>query len=485
MIEMPDNIAGGRNSKGTTRDVVNPSTMEVIGNVPMMTLEEVRESIDRAHATFQSYSSLPSSKRRSFFKKAAELIDRDLERLAQLMSAEIGRPIKSARGEVKRAGFIMESCANEIENISKGSFVPLDIYEYPGGNDNRFAITVREPMGVVASITPFNFPAVSFAHKVGAALAVGNTIVHKPTISAPLTQLEIAKIMLQSGFPEGSINVLTGNSGMIGKELTENDKIRLISFTGSSNVGLEIASKAMLRGIRAIMELGGSDAEIILDDADLEKAVDSAVFGRYDYAGQFCNSTKRLIVSSSVADRVTAMLMERIKKLKVGNAKEENTDVGPLINKDSVAKMHDFVQDSISKGGRLLFQGEAPQTGTFFPPTLIQTVNDDPNILRDEVFGPVLPIRVVNDDAEAVKIVNSSRYGLNASIYSSDFSRAYRLARSLEVGTVVINDTTRLRWDNLPFGGPKLSGIGRESVHDTMMEMTEAKVISYTLGRKD
>ena len=483
MIEMPNNIAGGRDSQVANRDVINPSTTDVIGSVPMMTLNEVRESIDRAHETFQFYSKMPASKRRGFFRNAAKFIDEDLERLAQLMSAEIGRPIKSARGEVKRAGFILESCANEIENISKGSFVPLDIYEYPGGNENRFAITVREPIGVIASITPFNFPAVSFAHKVGAALAVGNTVVHKPTISAPLTQLELAKIMIKSGFPEGSINIITGNSSMIGKELTENAKIRLITFTGSSNVGLEIASKAMLRGIRAKMELGGSDAEIILDDADLEKAVDSAVFGRYDYAGQFCNSTKRLIVNSKVASKVESLLTNKIKKLSVGNASEESTDVGPLINEDAVAKMHIFVQDSISRGGKLLYQGETPKKGSFFPPTLIQTVSDDAKILRDEVFGPILPLRIFNDDDEAVKIVNSSSYGLNASIYSSDFSRAYKMARALEVGTVVINDTTRLRWDNLPFGGPKLSGIGRESVHDTMLEMTEPKVISYTLRK--
>lgn len=484
MIKMPENIAGGRDRTESAKDVINPSTMEVIGSVPMLTLEQVRERINRAHDTYKTYSRLPSSTRRGYFKKAAELIEQDLERLSQLMSAEIGRPIKSARGEVKRAGFILESCASEIETVTKGSFVPLDLYEYPGGNADRFAITVREPMGVIASITPFNFPAVSFAHKVGAALAVGNTVVHKPTISAPLTQIELAKIMLKSGFPEGSINILTGSSSMIGKELTENGKIRLISFTGSSNVGLDIASKAMQRGAKAIMELGGSDAEIILEDADLEKAVDSAVFGRYDYAGQFCNSTKRLIVSSRVADKVTSMLLERIKKLNVGNAKEENTDVGPLINQEAVDKMGDFVKDSVSKGGRILFQGTTPKVGTFFPPTLIQTVTDDTGILRDEVFGPILPIRVFETDEEAMEIVNSSRYGLNASIYSRDFSRAYKLSRGLEVGTVVINDTTRLRWDNLPFGGPKLSGIGRESVHETMVEMTEPKVISYTLDKK-
>ncbi|MCL5783368.1 MAG: aldehyde dehydrogenase family protein [Candidatus Thermoplasmatota archaeon] len=435
---MPDNIAGGINPSGTAKDVLNPSTIEVIGSVPMLTLEQVRERINMAHETYQTYSKLPASKRRGYLRKASELIERDLEKLAQLMSAEIGRPIKSARGEIKRAAFILESCASEIETVTKGSFVPLDVYEYPGGNENRIALTVREPIGVIASITPFNFPAASFAHKVGAALAVGNTVVHKPTISAPLTQIELAKIMFESGFPEGSVSILTGNSAMIGKELTENHKVRLISFTGSSNVGL----------------------------------------------GQFCNSTKRLIVHSRVADQVTKMLTERIRKLKVGNAKEEATDVGPLINQDAVGKMEDFVKESVSKGGQVLYQGTTPKIGSFFPPTLIRTVTDDTGILRDEVFGPILPIRIFDTDKEAIGIVNSSIYGLNASIYSSNFSRAYRLSRSLEVGTVVINDTTRLRWDNLPFGGPKLSGIGRESVHETMLEMTEPKVISYTLDRK-
>ena len=481
---MSENISREKDAEQNLREVINPSTLEVIDNVPMLTLEQIRDKINKSYETYTTYSQLPSSTRIGYFRKAAKLIESDLERLSQLMSAEIGRPIKSARGEIKRAGFILDSCASEIETVEKGTFVPLDLYEYPGGNESRFAFTVREPMGVIASITPFNFPAVSFAHKVGSALAVGNTVVHKPTISAPLTQIELAKIMLSSGFPEYSINILTGDSSMIGNELTENPKIRLISFTGSSKVGLSIASKAMLRGARAIMELGGSDAEIILDDADLDMAVSSAVFGRYDYAGQFCNSTKRLFVSSKVADRVTSMLAEGIKKLNVGNAREESTDIGPLINKEAVTKMKEFLKQSVESGGKVLYQGSIPEKGTFFPPTLIQTVTDETSILKEEVFGPILPIRVFDTDEEVMDLVNSSRYGLNASIYSRNFSRAYRLSRKLEVGTVVINDTTRLRWDNLPFGGPKMSGIGRESVHETMLEMTEPKVISYTLEKR-
>ena len=483
MTLMQENISKEKKLEKNELNIINPSTMEIIGNIPMLTLEQVKDKIDLAYQTYKKYSTLPSSVRKGYLKTASELIEKDLERLSQVMSAEIGRPIKSARGEIKRAGIILELCASEIDNVSRGSFVPLDIYEYPSGNANRFAITVRESIGVVASITPFNFPAVSFAHKVGAALASGNTVVHKPTISAPLTQIELSKIMLKSGFPEGSINILTGNSSMIGKELTENEKIKLISFTGSSNVGLDIASKAMKRGAKVIMELGGSDAEIILDDADLDKAVEAAIFGRYDYAGQFCNSTKRLIVSNKVSEQIISLMTERIKKLKVGNAKEESTDIGPLINQVTVNKMRDFLNDSLSKGGKVIYQGSVPKIGTFYPPTLILSATDDSEILREEVFGPILPIRVFNSDEEAIDIVNSSRYGLNASIHSRNFSRAYRIARHLEVGTVVINDTTRLRWDNLPFGGPKLSGIGRESIHETMLEMTEPKVISYTFDR--
>ncbi|OWP56357.1 MAG: aldehyde dehydrogenase [Thermoplasmatales archaeon B_DKE] len=462
-------------------EVYNPSTGEILDFVPALEREDVKRAIDLADSVYPKYSAIPAYTRKKLLIKTAELIRNSVNDLATIMSSEMGRPIKSSRAEIERTAQIFEYCAWELSHVLTGDFVPLEVYEAPAGNENRIAMVAREPMGVVASITPFNFPGASFAHKVATALAVGNTVVHKPTKNAPLTQLEIARLMLRAGFPQGSINVVTGNSQMIGDEFATNEKVRLITFTGSSNVGLELASRAMKRGIRSIMELGGSDAQIILDDADLPSAIEKATFGRYDYAGQFCNSTKRLIVSESVEQIVEKEIVGRLNKMRIGTATNESSDIGPLISKEAVSTMQKFVENAKETGSEVVFQSEVPKKGFFFPPTLIRVLDRKPRIVSEEVFGPILPIQTVKSDNEAVELLNSSRYGLNSSIFSKDFSRAYKIARKLRVGTVIINDTTRLRWDQLPFGGPKLSGIGRESISNTMMEMTEPKVIAYRL----
>ena len=462
-------------------EVYNPSTGEILDYVPVLSREQVKEAIDLAYETYQKYSQYTGSQRKKLLIQAAELIRQNKDELAKTMSLEMGRPIKSSRAEIDRTAAIFEGSAWELQNVLRGEFIPLDVYETPAGNENRIAITAREPMGVVAAITPFNFPGASFAHKVATALAVGNTVVHKPTKNAPLTQIELAKLLLKAGFPEGSINVVTGNSSEIGDEFSSNKKVRLITFTGSPGVGLELASRATKNGIKSIMELGGSDAQIVLDDADIELAVEKAVFGRYDYSGQFCNATKRVLVSSSIAKEFENRVVERLKNLKIGDALNEETDMGPLISKEAVRNMESFVKDAVSKGSQVIYRGNAPNRGFFYPPTLIEVKDPNAQVMSDEVFGPVLPIKIFDTDEEAVAITNSSRYGLDASVFSRNFSRAYKVARKLNVGTVIINDTTRLRWDYLPFGGPKESGIGRESIRDTMMEMTEEKVIAYRL----
>jgi len=474
-------IIGNEFISDKKNEVYNPSTGEILDFVPALEREDVKRAIDLADSVYPKYSAIPAYMRKKLLIKTAELIRNSVNDLATIMSSEMGRPIKSSRAEIERTAQIFEYCAWELSHVLTGDFVPLEVYEAPAGNENRIAMVAREPMGVVASITPFNFPGASFAHKVATALAVGNTIVHKPTKNAPLTQLEIARLMLRAGFPQGSINVVTGNSQMIGDEFATNEKVRLITFTGSSNVGLELASRAMKRGIRSIMELGGSDAQIILDDADLPSAIEKATFGRYDYAGQFCNSTKRLIVSESVEQTVEKEIAGRLIKMRVGTATNESSDIGPLISREAVSTMQKFVENAKETGSEVVFQSEVPKKGFFFPPTLIRVLDEKPRIVNEEVFGPILPIQTVKSDNEAVELLNSSRYGLNSSIFSKDFSRAYKIARKLKVGTVIINDTTRLRWDQLPFGGPKLSGIGRESISNTMMEMTEPKVIAYRL----
>jgi succinyl-CoA reductase len=461
--------------------VYEPATGEVLAYVPDMSINEVRDAVDKAYDALPRLQSIPAYERARLLMRVAQLIRGRREELARLLTREIGRPIKSTRLIIERTARIYELAAQELPHVLTGEFVPLEAYDYPPGNERRIAIVRREPIGVVGAITPFNFPPDSMAHKVAPALAMGNTVILKPSRYSPLTEGEIAKLIIEAGFPEGSIVVVTGNSSMIGDEFVNNPKISLITFTGSSKVGLELASRAILNGKRVIMELGGSDAMIILEDADLNRAVQAATVGRFDYAGQFCNATKRVIVREEVYDEFVRRLTESVARLKIGDPLSEDTDVGPLISRDAVETMESFVNDALSRGGKIIYRaGKVPDRGFYYPPTILETPYDA-RVWVEEVFGPVLPVAKVKSDDEAVEVANRTEYGLDASIFTRDFSRAYRLASRIKAGTVFINDTTRLRFDNLPFGGFKKSGIGRESVKDTMMEMSEVKVITYTL----
>ena len=461
--------------------VYEPATGEVLAYVPDMSINEVRDAIDKAYDALPRLQSIPAYERARLLMRVAQLIRGRREELARLLTREIGRPIKSTRLIIERTARIYELAAQELPHVLTGEFVPLEAYDYPPGNERRIAIVRREPIGVVGAITPFNFPPDSMAHKVAPALAIGNTVVLKPSRYSPLTESEIAKLIIEAGFPEGSIVVVTGNSSMIGDEFVNNPKISLITFTGSSKVGLELASRAILNGKRVIMELGGSDAMIILEDADLNKAVQAATVGRFDYAGQFCNATKRVIVREEVYDEFVRRLAESVARLKIGDPLSEDTDVGPLISREAVETMESFVNDALSRGGKIIYRAsKVPERGFYYPPTILEAPYDA-KVWVEEVFGPVLPVTKVKSDDEAVEVANRTEYGLDASIFTRDFSRAYRLASRIKAGTVFINDTTRLRFDNLPFGGFKKSGIGRESVRDTMMEMSEVKVITYTL----
>lgn len=473
-------IAGERVDSEKKIPVRNPATGEIVDYVPSLSLEEVRKAIDLAYEEFLANRYTPAQRSKLLLTIAFKVREKS-EELAKTMTLETGRPIKSSRAEIERAAKIFELASSELRRALEGRFVPLDMYELPPGNENRIAIVKREPIGVVGAIAPFNFPAASFAHKVAPALAVGNTVVFKPSSATPLTQLKMAEIVNEL-MPK-AVNVVTGEAGMIGNEFVENPKVGVITFTGSSEVGLDLASRAVKNGKRIIMELGGSDSMIVLEDADLNKAVRAAIIGRFDFTGQFCNATKRVIVRKEIEEEFSKRLVEEVKKLKVGNPLSEDTDIGPLISEQAVFRMKDFLNDALNKGGQLLYQGSVPSIGYYFPPTVLRIYpKSGARALKEEVFGPILPIIVVESDDEAVEVANSTEYGLDASVFTRNFSRAWRIASKIKAGTVIINDTTRLRWDNLPFGGVKKSGIGREDVLDTMLEMTEPKLVVANLG---
>jgi len=469
--------------KEETLPVVNPSEGLEFEKVPSADEHDVSNSVEAAFAAHQKLIEITLHARAKLLSRIAASIREKTDTLSELLTRETGKLLRDSRYELIRAAFIFDQAAIESRRVLEGVFQPLDAYELPAGNEKRIAFTVREPLGVVAGIIPFNFPAAALAHKVAPALAVGNSVVLKPSILAPLTALRIAEIVAESGFPPGSFNVITGKSGIIGPLLTDHKLVSLITFTGSSTVGLELAGRCVKNGKRVIMELGGSDPMVVLDDANPELAANIAAKARFDYSGQFCNSTKRIIVHDSVADRFVTRLVELVKRLRVGDPNDSQTDVGPVIREEVIGDLDAAVKDAISKGGKLLTGGSRiPRPGYYYPPTLIDETPISSLPLTTEIFAPLAPIVRVKDDDEAVQVANSMEYGLDASVFSANFPRAYRLARRIKSGTVMINDSTRLRWDSLPYGGVKKSGIGREGMRDTMLEMTEGKMIEVNVG---
>lgn len=469
--------------KKETLPVMNPAEGLEFDTVPRGDEHDVSRAVENAYSAYERLYTIPLHMRAKLLTKAAELIRMRTEELTALLTRETGKLLRDSKYELIRTAFIFDQAAIESRRAFEGFFQPLDAFELPAGNENRVAFSVREPLGVVAAIIPFNFPAAAFAHKVAPALAVGNSVVLKPSILAPITAAKLAGIISEAGFPPGSVNVITGKSSEIGSALTDHELVSLITFTGSSNVGLELASRAIKNGKKAIMELGGSDPLIVLEDANLELAAKTAVKARFDYSGQFCNSVKRIIVREEIANKFVSHFSELVRGLRVGDPNDPESDIGPVISEDVIGELDRAVADAVSKGGKLLVGGNRlKKPGFYYPATVIDEVPTSSIPLTTEIFAPLAPIVRVKSDEDAVSIANSMEYGLNAAVFSTNFPRAYKLARKIKRGTVMINDSTRLRWDALPYGGVKKSGIGREGMRDTMLEMTEEKMIEVNIA---
>ncbi|MCY0859284.1 MAG: aldehyde dehydrogenase family protein [Sulfolobaceae archaeon] len=478
-------VIGGEEVEGKKKiNVINPATGEVIDTVEAASKEDVRRAIDLAEDAFKEFSNLPLRERTKVLLKVAEIMENSRERLARTLSLESGKPIRDARVEVQRAISLFRIAAEEARFVLEGKVHRVDAYEYPPGNENRLVMEVREPIGIVGAILPFNFPVNSFAHKVAPNLAAGNTVVVKPASATPISALEMAKILYQAGLPKGVLSVVPGSGSEVGDEIVENDKVRGITFTGSTAVGLGIASKAVAKAKSIMMEMGGSDPIIVLEDADLTRAVATAVRARFEYAGQNCNAGKRIFVHESIYEKFVKEYLEAAQKLKVGDPLDETTDVGPVISEDAVKSMEEFVKDAMNRGARVSFGGFRIKTkGFFFSPTVIEDVPIDAKAMQEEVFGPVAPIARFSNDDEAVEMANSTKYGLQSAVFTKDLRRALNIAKRLHFGGVMINDSTRLRWDALPFGGVKMSGVGgREGVRNTILNMTEPKIVSINLS---
>ena len=476
-------INGKKVEKEEKVPLVSPGSGKVIDSISKGTREDVTAAVEAARAAFEDWAQTPLNKRNAVLLRAAALLKERGEDFALTLATEAGKPIRDSRVEVIRAAGVFTSAAQEATRMLEGKVHRVDAYEYPAGNQDRMVFTTREPVGVVAAILPFNFPVNSFAHKVAPALAVGNTLVVKPSVQTPMSAAKMTALLSDAGLPPGCVNLVTGRSVDIGDSLVEHPGVDLVTFTGSTAVGLRVASKAAMQAKRSIMELGGSDPVLVFEDSDLEKAIKTAVKGRFDYAGQNCNSSKRFFVQTGVADKFIRGFVDLTSQLKVDDPLLEATDVGPVINESSVEDMAKFVDDAIAKGGKLLIGGKrVERPGSYFEPTVVSDVSTDVAVMKEEVFGPIAPISTFETPEEALQMANASEYGLQAAIHTRDYRMALNLARRIRAGSIIVNDSTRLRWDALPFGGRRKTGFGREGVRDTMLEMTEQKLISLNLG---
>lgn len=461
-------------SDGEHRDVTNPGTGEVIDSVPVATDEDVHRAIAAAQRGKVNMRRLPAHQRAAILSEISRRLVEEREALAVLLARENGKPIRQTREEVSAAARIFQGFAEEAKRIF-GRAMPMDAVP---GLERHVALTVREPVGVVAAIVPFNYPVELYAHKAAAALAAGNAVIGKPPSECPLTLLRLAAIMQAAGLPSGGHQMITGQGSRIGTILASDPGVQLISLTGSVEVGVELSRVAASSLKTVLTELGGNDAFIVCADADVARAADAIVLGRLARGnGQICCAVKRVFAHESVADELGRRLTEQARGLQVGDALDESTDVGPLITEAAAERVEASIAEAVKAGARLTTGGT--RRGAFVEPTVLLDVAQDAIAFRSEIFGPVVPVVPFATIDEAIAMANDSPYGLQAAVFTRDVSNAFDIASRLEAGGVIVNWSSALRAENLPFGGVKLSGHGREGIHDTLDEMTVQKVILF------
>ena len=439
---------------GAVIEVFNPATGEMIGTIPAVGRAEVKRAIDAANAAFPAWAAKTAAERAAILLKLAGLIRANLDGLAELLTLEQGKPLAEARGEVGGSANYVQWFAEEARRVY-GDTIPSP------WADRRLMVT-REPVGVVAAITPWNFPSSMISRKVAAALAAGCTVVVKPAELTPFSGLAWGVLAEEAGLPAGVVNIVTGHAPPIGDEFLENPLVRKITFTGSTAVGKMLAGRASAAMKRVSMELGGNAPFIVFDDADLDRAVNAAVQSKYRNSGQTCVCTNRFYVQAGVYDAFAEKFAAAVKDLKVGSGFEAGVVQGPLIDDRAVKKVESHVTDAVAKGATILTGGKRHALGHgFFEPTVLRDATPDMKISTDEVFGPVAPLFRFETEDEAVRLANATEYGLAGYFFTRDLSRAFRVGEKLKYGQIGINEGV-ITTEVAPFGGVKDSGVGRE-----------------------
>jgi acyl-CoA reductase-like NAD-dependent aldehyde dehydrogenase len=458
------------------RDAIrNPANQELLENVPRGGVVDVQRAVAAAQSGKRAMAAMPAHERCAILLRVADAIERDQDDLSTLLARENGKTRRETGGEIKAAIRIWRGYAEEAKRVF-GRATPLDSVP---GREGGLAITLRQPRGVVAAIVPFNYPAELWSHKAAGALAAGNAVITKPPEECPLTVIRIAKYMQQAGLPRAAHQVVTGLGEVVGAALVAAEGVQMVAMTGSTAAGREILRAAADTMKKVHLELGGNDATIVCDDADPLNVASDLIAGRFTSGnGQICCAVKRVLVDRKIHDALLEALVVKTKSLKIGDPLAGDTDVGPLITEGAAKRVIAQIDQARQDGANVLTGGT--RDGNFVTPTILTGVRPGTAAFNEEIFGPVLPILPFDDFDEALALANSSQYGLQAAIYTTDMGRIMKAFRTLEVGTVVVNHTTAIRVENLPFGGTKLSGNAREGLHETLLDMTEQRTLLMT-----
>src|ERR1700754_3548948 len=481
------NFIGGKwvesSSKRTASNVNPANTDEVLGTIRQATREEARAAVEAAAASFRMWRTTPAPTRGRIVSNAARLMEQHKEELAQLLTHEEGKTIAESRGELQRSINVAEFCAGESRRLN-GETIQSEL-------PLNFAYTIKQPLGVVACVTPWNFPVAIPVWKIAPALVAGNTVVFKPASITPATAVRITEIFEEAGIPAGVMNLVLGSGSEAGDEIINHPAVKAISFTGSNGVGIRLYEQASRRGAKVQCEMGGKNPVVIMEDADMDLATESTAQGAFGSTGQRCTATSRAVVVESVADEFVARVVERAKSLRLGDGMNPETEVGPIVDSSQFKSVLSYMEIGREDGAELVTGGATAdgaglRKGFFIQPTVFDRVTPDMRIAREEIFGPVLSVLRVKDFDEAMQVANDCEYGLSSSIFSNDAARIFRFVDDIETGMTHINSPTTGGEAHVPFGGIKGTGIGDREQGSTALDFyTDLKVVyvDYT-GRK-
>jgi acyl-CoA reductase-like NAD-dependent aldehyde dehydrogenase len=461
-----------------TVEIRSPFDQKLVGKIDETTKEEFEQALESAYDTFhETMKKMPAHERADILRKTADILESRVDKFVEILAKEAGKPIKTAKKEVERSMQVLRFAADEAKT-KQGELISMDSAI---GGEQRMGMVKNVPLGVVAAITPFNFPLNLVLHKLAPAFAAGNTVVLKPAEKTPYTAIMLADCFAEAGLPDGALHIVIGPGKEIGDPLVTDDRVSKVTFTGSVKVGKHIREKVGLKKIT--LELGSNSPNIVFADADLDQAAESLVQGAFAYAGQVCISVQRIYVQQSVYEEFLKKAKHFTEQLKLGDPLNENTDVGPMITEEDAKRAQEWVREAEKQGATILTGGK--RDGTLLEPTILTDVKHDMKVVCEEIFGPVVSVIPFEQEDEAVRMANDTKFGLQAGVFAKDIDRAMRIADELVTGGVWINETSAYRQDNYPYGGVKDSGLGKEGIQYAVDDMVDKKFIGINLSSKD